>query len=69
MAASLSTCLLAVLVTITLATRVSAGLTSSEKKELLKAHNHFRSNVYPLATDMVKLVRKKKKLSPVFHSV
>jgi hypothetical protein len=36
-------------------TTVSASLSSIEKSELLQAHNYYRSSVYPLATNMVKL--------------
>ena len=49
--------LLVALVTIVIATTASGTLTSEEKKELLNAHNAYRSQVYPLATNMVKLVR------------
>ena len=49
--------ILVALVTIVIATTASGTLTSEEKIELLNAHNGFRSQVYPLATNMVKLVR------------
>lgn len=51
------TSLLVALVTVVIATTASGLLTSEEKEEILKAHNAYRSNVYPLATNMVKLVR------------
>ena len=54
---SLSVCLSVALATvIVLATTVSGLLTSNEKKEILRAHNYFRRNVQPLATNMIKLV-------------
>lgn len=52
-----SNSLLVALVTIVIATTASGTLTSEEKNELLNAHNAYRSQVYPLATNMVKLVR------------
>ena len=55
MAALLSVCQLVVLATIVMGT--TGLLTSDEKKEILRAHNYFRRNVQPLATNMVKLVR------------
>ena len=33
------------------------GLTDSEKMEILKAHNYFRGQVDPIATNMLQLVR------------
>lgn len=35
---------------------VSATLTEEEKEELLRAHNHYRGLVDPLATNMIRLV-------------
>ena len=56
MASKSSTFVWVALATIVIATTASAKLTSDEKKELLNMHNHYRSNVYPTATNMVKLV-------------
>ena len=42
---------------VAMATMATPQLTSSEKSELLRVHNYFRSRVYPLATNMAKLVR------------
>ena len=33
------------------------GLTDEEKAEILNAHNHFRGQVDPIATNMLKMVR------------
>ena len=33
------------------------GLTDDEKAEILNAHNHFRGQVDPIATNMLKMVR------------
>ena len=49
-------CLSVALATIVLATTTSGLLTSNEKKDILRAHNHFRRSVQPLATNMIKLV-------------
>ena len=54
----ISICFLVGLVTaVVVVTTVSGSLNSGEKMELLLAHNYYRSTVYPLATNMVKLVR------------
>ena len=34
------------------------GLTDDEKKEILKTHNYYRGQVDPIATNMLKLVRR-----------
>ena len=33
------------------------GLTEEEQEEILNAHNHYRSLVDPIATNMLKMVR------------
>lgn len=33
------------------------GLSDEEKEEILNAHNHFRGQVDPIATNMLKMVR------------
>ncbi len=33
------------------------GLTEEEEAEILRAHNHFRGMVQPVATDMERMVR------------
>lgn len=35
----------------------SCSLTSSEKEEILNAHNYYRGHVDPIATDMLRMVR------------
>lgn len=57
MVLSIHSCIFVALTIITVATTVSAALTSSEEKELVQAHNHFRRKVDPLATNMLKMVR------------
>lgn len=52
-----NTLVFSVALLIAMATMATPQLTSSEESELLRVHNYFRGRVYPVATNMVKLVR------------
>ena len=50
------TLLVSIAITAAMVTSTGGTLTSSEERELLTAHNYFRSHVYPQASNMLKLV-------------